>query len=131
MSEWGKIETVHRESEADREMRIEMREYEAAIARGEDPIKVRKRFKMYGGNSGTEPSPYGLLWFKRASLERVLVNYDRAEARAEEPAPDEIRAIIDRHRLKLRAEIKIIEEQIAAFEARGDTKLYRFINADL
>ena len=118
------------ETHEQREARIEQRVYADALARGEDPVYVRRSMRAGYVGGSKRFSAYGELNIKRSGIERQLKGYDRAEARAE--VSEEVAPIIERHRAKLRAELEDVRAQMAQHEAQGTDDLLEDIDsADL
>ena len=117
-------ENVYREL---RDAIVQDRIYEERLEAGEDPIALRREMRR-GFGAGRRLTAYGHLWLRRGQLRKALEAYDRAALRGGETY--ELQAeIIERHRVKIRAEFEEINEQISKLEALGIDELSEIIDA--
>ena len=113
-------------SQERRDAILEDRIYEERLAAGEDPIALRREMRR-GFGAGRRLTEYGKLWFRRGQLRKALEAYDRAALRGGETY--ELQAeIIERHRVKIRAQFQEIDEQISNLEALGIDELSEVID---
>ena len=113
-----------------REARTMQRLYHDRIKDGACPVETSHAMGL-GPVGGTRRfSAYGELCLAESRIERQLGNYDRAEQHSEAFAA--ISDIIERHRVKLRAELEDVRAQMAQHEAQGTADLLEDIDsADL
>jgi hypothetical protein len=118
------------ETHSQREARTMDRLYQDRIKDGACPVETSHAMGL-GPVGGTRRfSAYGELCLTESRIERQLEHFDRAERTSE--TFEAIADVIERQRVKLRAELEDVRAQMAQHEAQGTADLLEDIDsADL